>query len=159
MNDTAPAAGPKPKKSVALSGVAVLDDRGGDDRYLAATFSLGAGAFGFGLLRDHAGRDLYQGSAFTEGFGFVAGLGLLADRSGEDVYLAAPRFSDQLRDASSTLSLAQGFGYGARPNGSGGIGLLLDSAGHDRYLAEVFGQGAAYWCALGALIERAGHEH
>jgi HEAT repeat protein len=143
----------------AFGGVGVLDDRSGDDRYLASTFSLGAGAFGFGLLRDQGGRDLYQGSAFTEGFGFVAGLGLLDDRLGEDVYLAAPRFSDQLRDASTTLSLAQGFGYGARPDGSGGIGLLVDGAGHDRYLAEVFGQGAAYWCALGALVDRAGNDH
>jgi len=143
----------------AFGGVGILEDRAGDDQYLALTFSLGAGAFGFGCLRDRQGRDLYQGSAFTEGFGFTGGLGRLADDAGNDVYLAAPRFSDQLRDATTTLSLAQGFGYGARPVGSGGIGLLVDAEGQDRYLAEVFAQGAAYWCAFGALIDRQGNDH
>ena len=140
-------------------GLGILDDRDGNDRYLGGCFTNGAGAFGLGILRDRAGRDLYQGSAFTQGFGFVGGLGLLDDRAGEDVYLCQPRFSDLLRDDTTTLSLGQGFAYGARPLGSGGIGLLVDGEGHDRYLAEVFAQGGAYWCGLGALVDRAGNDH
>ena len=142
-----------------FGGVGLLNDRAGDDHYLGAIFSCGAGAFGCGLLVDEAGGDFYQGSAFTQGFGFVGGIGVLHDVEGEDVYLAAPRFSDQLRDPTTTLSLAQGFGYGLRPDGSGGIGLLIDDAGQDRYLAEVFAQGAAYWCALGGLLEGGGNDH
>ncbi len=91
--------------------------------------------------------------------GSSAGIGVLHDVEGEDVYLAAPRFSDQLRDPTTTLSLAQGFGYGLRPDGSGGIGLLIDDAGQDRYLAEVFAQGAAYWCALGGLLDGGGNDN
>jgi HEAT repeat protein len=142
-----------------FGGVGLLVDRAGDDHYLGAIFSCGAGAFGCGLLVDEAGGDFYQGSAFTQGFGFVGGIGVLHDVEGEDVYLAAPRFSDQLRDPTTTMSLAQGFGYGLRPDGSGGIGLLIDDAGQDRYLAEVFAQGAAYWCALGGLLEGGGNDH
>ncbi len=140
-------------------GLGLLDDRGGDDRYLGGSFTVGAGAFGIGILRDAGGRDLYQGSTFTQGFGFVYGFGLLEDRTGEDVYLCQPRFSDLLRDPTTTLSMAQGFGYGLRPGGSGGIGLLVDGGGHDRYLAEVFAQGSAYWCALGGVVDRGGNDH
>ncbi len=140
-------------------GLGLLDDRGGEDRYLGGTFTCGAGAFGMGVLRDQEGRDLYQGSAFTQGFGFVWGVGFLEDRAGEDIYLCQPRFSDLLRDATTTLSMAQGFGYGLRPHASGGIGLLVDGGGHDRYMAEVFAQGSAYWCALGGIVDRGGNDH
>ncbi len=143
----------------AFAGLGLLVDESGEDRYLCGSMSLGAGAFGLGLLRDVSGRDLYQGSTYTQGFGFVGGLGLLADQAGEDVYLCQPRFSDLLRDPTTTLSMAQGFGYGLRPRGSGGIGLLVDGGGHDRYLAEVFAQGSAYWCALGGLVDRGGNDH
>ena len=142
-----------------FAGLGLLIDQGGEDRYLCGSMSAGAGAFGLGLLRDAGGRDLYQGSTYTLGFGFVGGLGLLADQAGEDVYLCQPRFSDLLRDPTTTLSMAQGFGYGLRPRGSGGIGLLVDGGGHDRYLAEVFAQGSAYWCALGGLVDRGGNDH
>ena len=65
---------------------------------------------------------------------------MVAADAGSDVYLRPPRVSDLLRAETTTLSLAQGFGYGRRPYAYGGIGLLVDRTGNDRYAAEVFGQ-------------------
>ena len=142
----------------ALVGLGVLVDEDGDDRYLLGSFGQGAATFGVGLLRDLSGTDLYQGGGLCQGFGFVGGLGLLDDRRGRDVYLCHSQFSDLLRDEATSVHLAQGFGYGLRPYASGGIGLLVDGGGHDRYSCDVFGQGSAYYYALGGLLDRDGND-
>ena len=142
----------------ALGGLALLVDQEGDDRYLGDTFSQGAGSLGMGLLVDAGGHDSYQCGLYGQGFGHVGGLGLLQDASGNDQYLMQPRYVDQIRYDDHHLTLGQGFGYGLRPDLSGGIGLLNEGGGNDLYSADIYGQGAAYWWALGALVDRDGHD-
>ncbi len=143
----------------AVAGAALLIDEAGDDFYAVQHFGAGAAGLGVAALVDRDGRDLYQGGTLTQGCGWVAGAGVLADRNGADIYVCQPRVTDTLRDAATTYSMSQGFGYGMRPDAAGGIGLLADGAGNDRYVAEVFGQGGAYWYGLGALVDVEGNDH
>jgi hypothetical protein len=78
------------------------------------------------------------------------------DSYGNDQYRVGWKYGDVLRYENHYLSLSQGFGYGLRPHFSGGIGLLVDGDGHDSYNADIFGQGASYWFALGGLIDYSG---
>ncbi len=142
----------------ALFGVGLLLDQAGDDVYNGNTAVQGAGAFGLGLLLDQAGSDSYHAQFLAQGMGACWGLGALIDRDGYDRYTAQSAYKDALREVNHTETLAQGFGYGMRPYGSGGVGLLYDLNGNDLYFADVFGQGSCYWYALGALIDNAGDD-
>lgn len=95
-------------------GYSVLIDVSGDDLYEGKNFSLGCGFFGCGLLWDQAGNDTYIGDQFTEGAGGF-GIGILKDDGGNDHYIAA--------------RAAQGFGFVR------GVGALLDASGNDTYFA------------------------
>ncbi len=95
-------------------GYSVLIDVAGDDLYQGKNFSLGCGFFGCGLLWDQAGNDTYIGDQFTEGAGGF-GIGILKDDGGNDHYIAA--------------RAAQGFGF------VHGVGALLDGSGNDTYFA------------------------
>ncbi len=139
-------------------GSGILLDKAGDDKYIGESFTQGAGFVGFGLLLDRAGNDLFRARSFAQGFGFVGGVGILADSYGNDSYIAQGSQNDTLRYAGHHLSLAQGFGYGNRPDWSGGIGFLLDRSGNDVYIADIFGQGSSYWLALGGLWDGAGND-
>ncbi|MBN2172398.1 MAG: hypothetical protein JW819_13845 [Candidatus Krumholzibacteriota bacterium] len=139
-------------------GVGVLVDTAGDDLYAGDRAVMGAGGGGLGLLRDLAGGDVYRAHMYAQGFGWVAGVGVLEDREGGDLYAALPKYTDILRYEDHSLTLAQGFAIGARPDFSGGVGLLSDAAGNDAYLADIYGQGSAYWYALGILWDRAGND-
>ncbi len=141
-----------------LLGIGILLDGGGDDQYDSDILSQGAGAWGIGILKDLSGNDQYQSHLHSQGFGYVAGLGLLEDRQGHDHYQIQPKYVDEIRYDDHFESLSQGFGLGLRPYASGGIGLLIDSAGNDTYIADIYGQGAAYWFALGGLLDLEGND-
>ena len=96
-------------------GWSVLADFAGDDLYQAGSFSLGSGWFGIGLLLDLNGRDLYTGDIFTQGAG-AFGIGLLFDGGSE-----TDQFTGRL--------FAQGVGFSA------GLGVLADAGGNDIYTA------------------------
>jgi len=95
-------------------GFGILQDRGGDDIYRAGNFSLGSGFFGVGILIDLEGNDVYISDTFTQGAG-AFGYGYLYDHSGNDQYTSA--------------LYSQAFGFAA------GVGLLADRVGNDTYFA------------------------
>jgi hypothetical protein len=104
----------------ALFGVAVLNDRAGNDNYVSyRPGAIGAGLFGVASLIDEAGDDRYvndtPGAGWAQGTGLY-GAGVLIDRAGND------RYAGQV--------LAQGVG------GPRGIGLVVDTAGNDSYTAN-----------------------
>jgi len=91
-------------------GLAILDDRGGDDRYyckgLYPTGYGDAGIFdafgqacgigfrgllsgGLALLVDHEGRDRYEAGNFSQGGGYYFGWGVLMDGEGDDQYIGS----------------------------------------------------------------------
>ncbi|TVR75925.1 MAG: HEAT repeat domain-containing protein [Chitinophagaceae bacterium] len=139
-------------------GVGILLDKSGNDRYISSFTSQACGAFGAGLLFDLNGNDLYEGNQNIQAVGWVKGYGALVDLSGHDQYLARPEFVDMLRYDDRYVTLSQGIGLGHRPHASGGIGILADKAGNDFYLSDIYGQGSAYWYALGGLVDKSGHD-
>jgi hypothetical protein len=145
-----------PGTGAAIAGVSVIVDADGDDQYEAGIFGVGAAAFGIGAILDLAGNDSYRVRAGGQGFGMTGGVGLVWDRSGDDRYRAAG-LADAF-DRGGGLSMAQGFGFGARTSLGGGIGVLRDDAGDDRYEAEMYAQGAAYFFGAGLLWDRAGDD-
>jgi len=98
------------------SGIGVLLDLAGDDRYACADSGLGSALYGTGLLVDYAGNDVYDGRGrWTSGAARV-GAGILLDLAGDDRYYCA----------------GQGQGFGSTL----GVGLLLDAGGADEYYAH-----------------------
>ena len=142
-----------------LFGTGILIDRAGDDTYKGNIGCQAASSFGVGLLLDSAGRDTYNAALYSQGFGFIMGASALIDRTGNDSYAAGWKYGDILRYEDHYISLSQGFGYGLRPYFSGGVGLLIDGAGNDQYAADIFGQGASYWYALGGLLDYGGNDN
>ncbi len=116
----------------------VIIDLGGNDKYFALEdYALACGYFGYSVLIDAAGDDLYQGKNFSVGCGFF-GCGLLWDQAGNDTYIG-----DQ-------------FTQGA---GGFGIGILKDDGGNDRYQAALMGQGFGFVRGVGALLDAQGSDH
>ncbi|MBD3297358.1 MAG: hypothetical protein GF341_01790 [candidate division Zixibacteria bacterium] len=115
-------------------------DYGGNDEYAAAGhFVYGAAQFGWGMLIDFAGDDLYRTGDFSLGCGWF-GVGVLLDLDGRDIYLGdictqgAGGFGlglcmDRGRDTDQYTSrlFSQGFGFAA------GVGVLADDGGNDLY--------------------------
>ncbi|MEQ8234170.1 MAG: PDZ domain-containing protein [Gammaproteobacteria bacterium] len=99
-----------------LLGVAVLRDAGGDDHYESTLGGCGAGVFGFGLLIDAAGSDRYACARWSTGAGLYGGGALLDAGDAADLYLGE--------------LLVQGIG------GPAGVGLLIDAGGDDFYRAN-----------------------
>lgn len=119
---------------VGVFGLAVVDDRAGDDTYASTrTFTQACGLFGIGMIVDAGGRDRYENAGasggLAQGVGYY-GAGILLDLAGDDAYTAE--------------KLAQGVG------GPRGFGLLLDVSGDDEYRANgpsfgsVYGTAGAY---------------
>ncbi len=140
-------------------GVSCLRELSGNDSYRAGSCSTGAGVFGVGLLEDFSGNDSYYGDIYSQGFGFTKGIGILQDNKGNDSYYAVAQEVDNLRYDDHYLSLSQGFGYGLRPYWSGGIGLIIDRVGNDSYVTDIYGQGSAYWFALGGILDNSGNDN
>jgi hypothetical protein len=138
-------------------GYGLLMDGGGQDTFRAETFAQGAGLFGHGILWQRGGDSRYHASQMAQGFGGVEGEGLLLEEAGNDLYFAGgkqrcPWLPGQY------FSLSQGFGFGMRPFTGGGTGTLTDLKGDDRYVADVYGQGASYWYAVGMLLDAEGND-
>ncbi len=116
----------------------VIIDLGGNDKYFALEdYVLACGYFGYSVLIDVAGDDLYQGKNFSLGCGFF-GCGLLWDQAGSDTYIG-----DQ-------------FTQGA---GGFGIGILKDDGGNDRYQAALYAQGFGFVRGVGALLDANGNDN
>lgn len=73
---------------------------------------------GMGLVSDCGGDDIYVGSAFGLGTGYMAGIGMLVDGSGNDTYI-------EMKGEEYEGGFAEGL--------HNGIGFLLDRAGDDFY--------------------------
>ena len=116
----------------------IIIDLGGNDKYFALEdYALACGYFGYSVLIDQTGNDLYQGKNFSVGCGFF-GCGLLWDQVGNDTYIG-----DQ-------------FTQGA---GGFGIGILKDDGGNDRYEAARASQGFGFVRGVGALLDASGSDN
>jgi hypothetical protein len=116
----------------------IIIDLGGNDKYFALEdYALASGYFGYSVLIDAAGDDLYQGKNFSVGCGFF-GCGLLWDQAGNDTYIG-----DQ-------------FTQGA---GGFGIGILKDDGGNDRYQAARASQGFGFVRGVGTLLDANGSDN
>jgi hypothetical protein len=155
--------------SAGPEAVAVLIDRGGDDRYTLGNSPLirpspqlpthntsmgqGAGrglraateggpsaAGGIGMLVDLAGDDRYTAQVFAQGAGFHEGLGMLIDAGGTDRFDAA------------------WYAMGAAAHQAAGV-LLKRGGGNDRYRATHFTSlGAAHDLSVAAFLDDGGDD-
>lgn len=142
-----------------LFGIGLLYDQSGEDDYRGGYFCQGAGNVGVGMLLDNGNSDdRYLSQIWAQGFGSVFGYGLLRDAGGDDIYrtggayLHAPLLPDDYQ------SFSHGFGMGWRPRAGGGIGVLYDLSGNDFYEGEVFCEGSSYWYSLGMLVDGGGND-
>ncbi len=168
----------------ALVGLGWLLDLGGDDQYLARSWSQGVGVAGYGLLQDLGGRDVYHGQdvcqgvglqgagvladddgddiytgvRLCQGVGLAGGVGALRDWQGNDRYVCTGRYDSEYGEAGLFSGWGQGTGYGFRNVTSGGIGMLHDRAGDDVYEAGNFSQGGGYFYAWGIARDDAGQD-
>lgn len=118
-------------------------DRGGNDRYIsAADFAgPGVGVFGFSIVEDLEGDDVYESTGMgSMAFGLF-GVGVIIDHAGNDTY--------RNTGPDSGWSMGAGF-YGS--------GLIVDRAGDDTYDGEKLVQGVGGPRALGAIIDCAGND-
>ncbi len=139
-------------------GGAILLDRAGDDAYAARSASIGAAFHGTALLLDGAGTDVYTIGVQGQAFAGPSGFALLWDGGDNDTYAAGGVAPDTSRDPTHSLSMAQGCGFGLRPDAEGGTALLVDLGGNDRYQAEIFAQGIGYWGGTGLLWDAKGDD-
>ncbi len=140
-------------------GYQVSADDKGNDVYSSGLFSQSAAMFGLSVLRDSAGNDTYLSTEFSQGLGGTKGLALLTDFAGNDVYYCGGKYLHEPLAPFDYRSMAQGFGFGMRPDLAGGIGVLYDGEGNDRYSGGVYAQGVAYWYAIGALFDEKGNDY
>lgn len=107
--------GTQPQCGSGRFGFGVIVDMAGEDIYKSETLSQGSGCFGVGILKDMAGNDTYDGKFDCQGAGEF-GIGVLQDMEGNDYY--------------HSFFGSQGFGF------TQGIGLLQDRTGDDIYEAD-----------------------
>jgi hypothetical protein len=117
-------------------GLAVMVDRGGDDRYTLANTPLVRASPQLPTHNTSMGQGAGRGLRPTEADGLSAtgGVGILADLGGDDRYEAQV--------------FAQGTGFHE------GVGLLLDGGGADRFDAAWYAMGAAAHAGVGMLLEQ-----
>ena len=97
---------------------------------------------GIGLASDAGGDDIYVGSTFGLGTGFMAGVGMLVDNSGNDAYVEMKGKEDH-----------GGFANGIHC----GTGFLLDRAGNDIYSGGM-ACGNGWDLGIGCFIDVAGDD-
>lgn len=141
-----------------LLGYQYSRDEGGDDIYRGGIHSLAAATMGISKLVNRSGNDQYHVTEFGEGYAGTLGWGALLDYSGNDHYYAGGKYLHAPLAPFDYRSMAQGFGFGIRPDWGGGIGLLYDGEGNDRYQGGVYAQAVAYWYALGIIMDKAGND-
>ncbi len=146
-------------QGAAIFGTGVLWDNFGRDIYDAGFFAQGAGHYGVGLLIDNEENDSYRSFCYCQGFAGTWGYGLLTERAGNDIYYAGGKYLHEPLLPREYRSFSQGFAIGVRPDASGGIGFLCDRKGNDFYNSEVFTQGTSYWYSLGMLWDGEGYDH
>jgi HEAT repeat protein len=146
-------------QGVGMYGTGVLADFGGNDFYEAGWFAQGGATVGLGLILDAQGDDVYRSFNYCQGFAGVWGYGLLADYRGNDIYYAGGKYIHHPLLPNDYRSFGQGFAVGWRPDCAGGIGFLYDHAGNDFYNAEVFAQACSYWYSLGMIYDGGGNDH
>jgi len=120
-------------------GISVILDLAGNDHYvnsLEKVPSFGAGVFGYGILMDIKGNDVYSAQYASQGVG-IFGTGILYDAQGTDTYTG--------------INNLQG-------SGSFGTGLLVDNQGSDRYSMYGYGQGFGSTKGLGLLLDSSGND-
>jgi|GEM_PF-2415516 len=155
----------------AILGAATLHDLAGADSYRGGDFTQGAAFLGWAALIDEGvtpaesenvsqpSNDSYDCSRFGQGFGYVLGYGRIEDTGGNDRYSAGGKFRHTPLLPDHYQSLSQGFGFGSRNSRlGGGIGAMIDRGGNDVYVADVYGQGASYWYALGIAWDEGGND-
>ncbi|MDA3886721.1 MAG: hypothetical protein PF638_14100 [Candidatus Delongbacteria bacterium] len=140
-------------------GFAVLLEAGGNDKYLSLKSSQASASFGYACLWDNGGNDVYLGEEKTQAFAGVSGYSVLVDENGNDNYTLSGTQVDVLRYSDHFISMGQGFSIGDRDNAAGGMAFLFDKQGNDNYISDIFGQGGAYWFALGALYDFKGNDN
>lgn len=141
-----------------LFGTGILYDGAGNDRYSGGTAVQGAGIMGIGLLIDAGGNDNYMAHYSAQGFGSTRGVGMIVEHDGNDSYIVASPYTDFLRYDDHFETMSQGASIGYRPIASGGIGIIAEGNGNDIYVCDIYGQGAAYWFALGAIVDKGGND-
>ncbi|MEO0114590.1 MAG: HEAT repeat domain-containing protein [candidate division WOR-3 bacterium] len=146
-------------QATGLFGTGILVDYQGKDFYQAGYYAQGAGNFGFGILVDNDGEDVYHSYNYCQGFASIWGYGLLSDLAGNDIYFAGGKYIHHPLLPKDYRSFSQGFAIGWRPDASGGIGFLYDKSGNDFYNGDVFTQGCSYWYSLGILYDESGQDH
>ena len=142
-----------------LFGIGLLYDQAGEDDYRGGYFCQGAGNVGVGILLDNGNSDdRYLSQIWAQGFGSVFGYGLLRDAGGDDIYRTGGKYLHAPLLPNDYQSFSHGFGMGWRPRAGGGIGVLYDVDGNDFYEGEVFCEGASYWYSLGMLVDGGGND-
>lgn len=151
--------------AAAFHGIAVLQDRDGDDTYeLQGQYGQGAATAGVAVLDDHSGNDVYICAAEGQAYAQALGAALLIDREGNDHYLARLDGAPSELYLWQTVSRAQGAAFGRRADLgdghslAGGVALLLDVRGNDTYTAGAWSQGCGYWWAMGMLEDWEGDD-
>ena len=139
-------------------GYQLSQDLTGDDIYSCGLHSTGAATFGLSVLLDGSGNDNYSITEFGQGFGGTLAAGLIIDNRGNDRYYAGGKYLHEPLVPFDHRSMAQGFGYGVRPDLGGGIGIINDKQGNDSYQGGVYAQAVAYWYALGMIIDNEGND-
>ena len=99
----------------ALFGFSMLFDSAGDDVYRTLRPGLGSARFGVAVVYDREGRDTYDAYADSQGFGMF-GVGMLEDDGGDDRYFGF----NQVQGVGQTM----------------GFGFLFDKTGTDTYSAN-----------------------
>jgi hypothetical protein len=126
-NATDDAPPPVPAFGAGLTGVGVLWDGAGDDRYAVDEQGLGFAQAGVGVLFDRLGADEYVAHHMAQGAAWF-GIGMLVDEGGDDRY----------RSITSSQASAGAFG----------LASLVDVDGDDHYYvepeAQVAGLGGDY---------------
>lgn len=145
-------------QGAAIYGTGLLWDQRGGDFYDGGFFAQGAGMYGAAALVDEEANDTYRSLGYCQAFAGTWGYGLLLEHGGNDLYYAGGRVRHEPLLPHEYRSFAQGFAIGQRPDAGGGIGFLCDTDGNDFYNAEVFCQGTSYWYSLGMLWDRAGFD-
>lgn len=119
--------------------ISVCLDLAGNDRYenhREYSPAFGAGIFGYGILLDQAGNDVYDADTLALGCG-IFGAGVLQDVTGNDKY--------------NSLSYSQA-------SAAFGTATLIDLAGDDTYDIYNYGQGFAYTAAGSILVDKSGDD-
>lgn len=127
-----------------VSGVGVLADRDGDDRYVAERKHSVTGRPSYhspGLdisVSNVQGCGMGRRGDGSDGHSWAGGLGALLDGAGDDYYSAG------------NWSMGTGYWFG--------IGVLHDWAGDDEYHGVIYSQGTGAHFCIGACIEEAGDD-